>query len=70
MQIEITAQAERHLKRWQQLAEWPELTSVPGKIETDRLGRIIMSPPPFSITPVMLPGLSSYCVNICLTAKR
>jgi|SRR6516164_600178 Uma2 family endonuclease len=46
MQIEITAQAERHLKRWQQLAEWPELTSVPGKIETDRLGRIIMSPPP------------------------
>jgi Uma2 family endonuclease len=46
MQIEIIAQHERHLKRWRELARWPELARWQTKIETDRFGRIVMSPPP------------------------
>jgi Uma2 family endonuclease len=35
-----------NLRRWEQLLVDPELAKVEGRIETDRHGRIIMSPPP------------------------
>jgi len=35
-----------NLKRWAQLQRDPELARLPHRIETDRLGRILMSPPP------------------------
>jgi len=39
--------ATEHLARWKELGADPELAKLPYKIETDRLGRILMSPPPF-----------------------
>jgi len=45
MQIEIERQP-RAIERWQELLADPELARLPFKIETDRLGRILMSPPP------------------------
>jgi len=45
--IEFHPRHEQHLARWKQLGADPELAKLPGKIETDRLGRILMSPPPF-----------------------
>ena len=45
MQIEIQAQPDA-IKRWQELLADPELARWPGKIETDRFGRILVSPPP------------------------
>jgi Uma2 family endonuclease len=45
MQIEIERQPGA-LERWQELLADPELARRSFKIETDRLGRIIMSPPP------------------------
>jgi hypothetical protein len=38
----------QHLDRWRELAADPYLADLPFKIETDRFGRILMSPPPFS----------------------
>jgi Uma2 family endonuclease len=35
-----------NLRRWAQLQADPELARLPYRIETDRLGRILMSPPP------------------------
>lgn len=34
------------LLRWGEILEDPELARWPGRIETDRYGRIVMSPPP------------------------
>jgi hypothetical protein len=34
------------IARWQELVDAPELARWPGKVETDRFGRTIMSPPP------------------------
>ena len=45
MQIELEIQPDA-IARWQELVDDPELARWPGKIETDRFGRIIMSPPP------------------------
>src|SRR6516162_8247676 len=45
--IELQPRREQHLARWKQLGVDPELAKLPYKIETDRLGRILMSPPPF-----------------------
>jgi Uma2 family endonuclease len=45
MQIDIQPQPDA-IKRWQELLADPELARWPGKIETDRFGRILMSPPP------------------------
>jgi Uma2 family endonuclease len=45
--IELQPRRERHLTRWQELQADPELAKLPYKIETDRFGRILMSPPPF-----------------------
>ena len=36
----------RYLRRWSELVNDHELARLPYHIETDRLGRIIMSPPP------------------------
>lgn len=47
--IELRPQAEQtrfNLRRWAELLRDPELAKVEGRIETDRHGRIIMSPPP------------------------
>lgn len=46
MQIELLAQPDAVIARWQELVNDPELARWPGKIETDRFGRTIMSPPP------------------------
>jgi len=35
-----------NLRRWYELLADPELKRIPGRVETDRHGRIIMSPPP------------------------
>jgi Uma2 family endonuclease len=45
MQIEIQPQLDA-IERWQELLADPELARWSGKIETDRFGRILMSPPP------------------------
>ena len=42
------AQSRLNLKRWKELQEDELLARLPYSIETDRLGRIIMSPPPAS----------------------
>jgi Uma2 family endonuclease len=39
-------QTEFKLRRWEELLADPELAKVEGRIETDRHGHIIMSPPP------------------------
>jgi Uma2 family endonuclease len=40
------AQAETNLRRWEEVLADPALKRLDGRIETDRYGRIIMSPPP------------------------
>lgn len=40
------AQQEFNLQRWAELLEIPELAKFEGRVETDRHGHIIMSPPP------------------------
>lgn len=40
------AQTAFNLTRWAELLADPELVKIEGRIETDRHGRIIMSPPP------------------------
>jgi Uma2 family endonuclease len=35
-----------NLRRWDEVLADPELKKLPGRVETDRHGRIIMSPPP------------------------
>jgi Uma2 family endonuclease len=35
-----------NLRRWDEVLADPELGKLPGRVETDRHGRIIMSPPP------------------------
>ena len=47
MQFSAQAQFARNLARWQELLTDRELARIPHRIETDRLGRIIMTPPPF-----------------------
>jgi len=47
--IELPTQAERtafNLRRWKELLSDPEVQRIEGRIETDRFGNIIMSPPP------------------------
>src|SRR5262245_16800264 len=47
--IELPPQVEQNafnLRRWDALLADPELARIEGRIETDRHGRIIMSPPP------------------------
>jgi len=46
VQIELQSQTERNLARWQELTADPELARLPHRVETDRFGRVIMSPPP------------------------
>ena len=45
MQIELVSQPDA-IARWQELLADPELARLPYRIETDRFGRTIMSPPP------------------------
>jgi hypothetical protein len=47
--IELPSQADQtefNLRRWDELLKDPKLARVEGRIETDRHGHIIMSPPP------------------------
>jgi Uma2 family endonuclease len=47
--IELPAQVTQtafNLRRWAELVNAPELAKIEGRIETDRHGQIIMSPPP------------------------
>jgi hypothetical protein len=43
MQIELVPQPDAVIARWQELVDDPELARWPGRVETDRLGRIIVS---------------------------
>ena len=40
------AQTDFNLRRWAELLEDPELAKIEGRVETDRFGYVIMSPPP------------------------
>jgi hypothetical protein len=40
MQIKLVSQPDAVIARWQELVDDPELARWPGKIETDRFGRI------------------------------
>ena len=40
------AQTDFNLRRWAELIEDPELAKIEGRVETDRFGYVIMSPPP------------------------
>jgi Uma2 family endonuclease len=40
------SQTEANMRRWEELLQDPELARFEGRIETDRHGHIIMSPPP------------------------
>jgi Uma2 family endonuclease len=47
--LELRPRAEQttfNLRRWDEVSADPELRKVAGRVETDRHGRIIMSPPP------------------------
>jgi hypothetical protein len=35
-----------NLRRWEELLADPEMARIEGRVETDRYGNIIMSPPP------------------------
>lgn len=39
-------QVERNLRRWAELMADPEMTRFEGRIETDRHGHVLMTPPP------------------------
>jgi hypothetical protein len=67
--IELQPKREQHLARWKQLGADRELAKLPYKIETDRFGRILMSPPPFSITSAVSQRYLSYCTLTCMRAK-
>jgi hypothetical protein len=41
--VEFPLERAHHLARWQELVADPELARWPGRVETDRLGRIIVS---------------------------
>ena len=41
--VEFPLERAHHLARWQELVLDPELARWPGRVETDRLGRIIVS---------------------------
>jgi Uma2 family endonuclease len=43
------AQTEFNLRRWAQLLADPELAKIEGRVETDRYGYVVMSPPPAPI---------------------
>jgi Uma2 family endonuclease len=43
MQIELVSQPDAVIARWQELVDDPELARWPGRVESDRLGRIIVS---------------------------
>ena len=42
----LDEQTALNLRRWDEVLADPELRKLPGRVETDRHGRIIMSPPP------------------------
>jgi Uma2 family endonuclease len=41
--VEFPLERAHHLARWQELVDDPELARWPGRVETDRLGRMIVS---------------------------
>jgi Uma2 family endonuclease len=40
------AQTDFNLRRWTELINDPEIAKIEGRVETDRYGHVIMSPPP------------------------
>ncbi|HXS68326.1 MAG TPA: Uma2 family endonuclease [Candidatus Polarisedimenticolia bacterium] len=42
------AQNEFNLRRWDEVLADPEMAKIEGRVETDRYGYVIMSPPPIS----------------------
>ncbi len=35
-----------NLRRWKEVSQDPEMANLPGRVETDRYGHVLMSPPP------------------------
>ena len=56
------AQTAFNLRRWLELIASPELARIEGRIETDRFGQIIMTPPP-------APSHGSYQVEIAVLLR-
>ena len=42
------AQTDFNLRRWNELVGDPELAKIEGRVETDRYGHVIVSPPPIA----------------------
>src|SRR3954469_4954954 len=40
------AQTDFNLRRWDELIADPEMAKIEGRVETDRFGHVIISPPP------------------------
>src|SRR6266487_4852414 len=57
------AQTVLNLRRWAELLADPELTKFEGRVETDRHGHVIMSPPP-------APSHGSYQAHIAYLLTR
>jgi hypothetical protein len=53
--VEFPLERAHHLARWQELVDDPELARWPGRVETDRLGRMIVS---------LIPALSHSFVRV------
>src|SRR4029079_17848361 len=51
-----------NLRRWAELLADPEMAKIEGRVETDRFGYVIMSPPP-------APSHGSYQAEICHLLK-
>ncbi|MCZ7641310.1 MAG: hypothetical protein M5U12_37800 [Verrucomicrobia bacterium] len=54
-----------NLRRWEELLSDPELARIEGRIETDRHGHILMSPPPLRVTAAARPASPVSCWNCC-----
>lgn len=58
--IELQPRVTEHLARWEELGRDPYLADTPFKVETDRLGRILMSPPPASPHLILVTKISRH----------
>jgi hypothetical protein len=65
--IELPAQEQQtefNLRRWAELLECPELAKVEGRIETDRHGHIMMSPPPQALLNVRIARVPEFAGTV------
>jgi hypothetical protein len=60
----LDEQTALNLRRWDEVLADPELRKLPGRVETDRHGRIIMSPPPAPIHGKMQAQVANLLGNL------